>query len=177
MRQFFPVFLVSLTFVRNGYGNGGGRLKGGCGVRKLFLGIAVSFLSLPISAQTTRCTTVGNQTVCRETPAGGVDWGLLQPQGNSATDALNAFEEGRRRAEEERARAQAYQQQQLYLEQLRLDGEARRVEAERQSVAIALRQSVGIKLRSGDCDAAVGEALQAGDIELAQAAKGLCIKR
>lgn len=144
---------------------------------RAFIGISSAMVSASLSAQTTRCQTVGNQTVCRQAPSSGIDWGLLQPQGNPGSDAMSSFEAARRQADEARARDQAYRQQQESYAQQHQDWQARRVQSERESAAAALRQSVGIKIRSGDCDGAIGEALQAGEIELAQAAKGLCIRR
>jgi hypothetical protein len=144
---------------------------------RALIGLSLAMVSGTLCAQTTRCQTVGNQTTCRQVPSSGIDWGLQQPQGNPVLDAMSSFEAGRRQADEARARDQAYLQQQQNYAQQNQDWEARRIQAEHESAAAALRQSVGIKIRSGECDSAVGEALQAGEIELAQAAKGLCVRR
>lgn len=135
------------------------------------MGFVLLALTAPLSAQTTRCTTIGNQTTCRDTPAGSVDYGALQQP-----DIVGSFMEGRRLADERRARQQQHEQQQQIYQQQQQIYETQRAQIAKDNAASVVRQSVGAKIRVGDCDGAMGDALQAGEIELAQSAKALCIR-
>ena len=150
-------------------------------MRGVLLGVALSVISSPLVAQTTRCTTVGNQTTCRQAPASGVDWGSIQPPADVGGQFMRSFEASRRLADERRAQSESNKAQTEFdraeVDRQQAETQARQAEYARSDTANKLRESVGIKIRDGDCDGAIREALTAGAIELAQAAKGFCIKR